>query len=327
MKYRPLGQNGPLVSALGLGCMSFGGSYGPATEAESLATLDAAYEAGITFYDTANIYGMGVSEEVLGRWMASRKPQIVLASKSGIDYGPPRQYRNDAPYMRQELEASLRRLGREQLDLYYVHRRDIRVPVEDLVETLGRFIDEGKIAGYGLSEVAPATLRRAHALLPCRAVQNEYSLWTRLPQLGLLQACAELGVAFVPFSPLGRGALTDRPPSPEHLPQTDFRKPNPRFVEPAFSANEGYLAGFRAYAARCGVPSATLAMAWIFDQGEGLFPIPGTRSAVHLAELVAGESLQLTDEMRHEIDRLLPVGFAEGDRYADTQIGGIERYC
>lgn len=327
MQKRQLGKGGPLVSAVGLGCMSFSGIYGITDEAESLATLDAALDAGIDFYDTANIYGMGVSETVIGKWLASRRPEIVLATKASIIPGPPRQIDNSEAHLRSELDASLRRLGREQVELFYIHRRDIRIPVEEVVGTLTRLIEAGKIASYGLSEVAPATLRRAHAVHPCRAVQNEYSLWSRQPELGLIQTCAELGVAFIPFSPVARGMLADRPLAPQTFGPGDFRKHNPRFVGEAFATNEARVARFRALAQEVGTATATLAMAWVLARGPHLIPIPGTRSAAHLAELAAAATLPLDADLLARIDRILPVGFAEGDRYADTQLLGVERYC
>lgn len=328
MEQRALGRIGPMVSSIGLGCMSFAGAYGQTSEDESFATLDAAYEAGVTFYDTANIYGMGRSEEILGRWMTSRKPQIVLATKASIIPGPPREINNADAYLRSELEASLKRLGVERVDLFYMHRRDPRVPVEDLVGTYKRLMDEGKIGGYGLSECSPTTLRAAHKEAPCMAVQSEYSLWTRQPELGMIQACDELGVAFVPFSPLGRGMLVDAVMPPEAYRQGDFRRRNPRFLLGAFEQNMALVEPFRAYAKARGVSTATLAMAWVLDQGERRFiPIPGTRSVGHLGELLASAHFQFTDEDRREIARLLPPGFAVGPRYSPDQTAGVEEYC
>lgn len=327
MQHRPLGALGPRVSALGLGCMSFGHSYGPTTRAESLATLDAALAAGVNFFDTANIYGMGLSEDVLGDWLASRGPEIVLATKAAIIPGPPRRFDNSAAHLRRELETSLKRLNRERVELFYLHRRDPGVPIEEVVGTLGQLIDEGKIGGYGLSEIAPSTLRRAHAERPCMAVQNEYSLWSRQPELGLVEACADLGVGFVAFSPLGRGSLTDRPPQPDALAEGDFRRMNPRFQPAAHAANEAWLRPFRAFARSRGLSTAALAIAWVKSRGPHIIALPGTRSAAHLAELVAGEALQLSAEDLAEIARLLPAGFAEGDRYGEAQMAAIERYC
>ncbi len=326
MQKRELGAGGPMVSAIGLGCMSFAGAFGPTTEAESLACLDAALETGMDFLDTANVYGMGVSETVIGRWLASRRPEVVIATKAAIVNGTPRSFDNSEAHLRSELEGSLKRLGREHVELFYIHRRDVRVPLEDVVGTLARLIEEGKIGGYGLSEVAPATLRRAHAVHPCRAVQNEYSLWTRQPELGLIRACKELGVAFVPFSPVARGMMGDTALTLDQV-QDGFRANNPRFVEPNFSANIAIIDGFRAYARARGVPTAQLALAWVLAQGPHLIPIPGTRSAAHLRELAGAAGLELTPEDMAEIDRLLPPGFAHGDRYSDDQIRGVERYC
>ncbi|GGH61002.1 aldo/keto reductase [Frigidibacter albus] len=326
MQKRELGAGGPMVSAIGLGCMSFAGAFGPTTEAESHACLDAALAAGMDFLDTANVYGMGVSETVIGRWLASRRPEVVIATKAAIVNGTPRSFDNSEAHLRSELEGSLRRLGREQVELFYIHRRDIRVPLEDVVGTLARLIEEGKIGGYGLSEVAPSTLRRAHAVHPCRAVQNEYSLWSRQPELGVIRACKELGVAFVPFSPVARGMMGDTALRLDQV-QDGFRARNPRFMEPNFSANTAIIDGLRAYARARGVPTAQLALAWVLAQGPHLIPIPGTRSAAHLRDLAGAGELELTPEDFAEIDRLLPAGFAHGDRYSDDQIRGVERYC
>jgi len=327
MKTRQLGANGPSVGAIGLGCMSLAGVFGETNEAESFACLDAAREAGIDFLDTANIYGMGRSEEVLGRWLADRKPQVTIATKASIVPGPPREIRNDEGHLRSELEASLKRLGRDHVELFYIHRRQQDIPVEDVAGTMARLIEEGKIGGWGLSEVAPSTLRRAHAVCPVMAVQNEYSLWTRLPDLGLIQTCKELGVAFVPFSPVGRGMLTDAPPRPEDFIDRDFRRTNPRFVEPNYSTNMALIDGFRTFARTRGWTTSAAALAWVLDRGEHLIPIPATRTAGHLAEWRGADKIRLTDEDRAEIDRLLPVGFAHGDRYDDAQTLTVERYC
>lgn len=327
MIQRQLGATGPKVSAIGLGCMSLAGVFGETTEAESLGCLDAALEAGIDFLDTANIYGMGRSETVLGKWLASRRPSVTIATKASIVPGPPRTIRNDADHLRAELEASLRRLGRDHVELFYIHRRQQDLPVEEVADTMSRLIDEGKIGGWGLSEVAPWTLRRAHAVCPVTAVQNEYSLWTRQPELGLIQACAELGVAFVPFSPIGRGMLTDAPPDPAGFIDRDFRRSNPRFVEPNFSANGRIIDGFRAFARSRGWTTAAAALAWVLDRGSHLVPIPATRTAAHLADWRGAETIRLSDADRAEIDRLLPVGFAHGDRYDDAQTLTVERYC
>lgn len=327
MKTRQLGAGGPQVSAIGLGCMSFGGIFGATSLAESLACLDAAWEAGIDFLDTANIYGMGVSESVMGEWLASRKRPVHIATKAAIVTSPTRRFDNSESHLRAELEGSLKRLGVDHVALFYIHRREQERPVEEVVQTLQKLIAEGKIGGYGLSEVSPGTLRRAHAVHPCRAVQNEYSLWTRQPELGMLQTCAELGTAFVPFSPLARGALGRENLQPGSFAPGDFRASIPRFQEPDWSLNLARINALRAHAADRGVSVPALAMAWVLDQGPHLIPIPGTRTALHLRDWAGAADLVLTDEDRVAIARLMPPGWAHGDRYGLDQAMTVERYC
>jgi aryl-alcohol dehydrogenase-like predicted oxidoreductase len=322
MKQRQLGANGPMVSEIGFGAMSLGGIFGDTTEAQSLACLDAMLDVGIDFIDTANIYGMGISETVLGKWLASRKPQLVLATKASYASGPPRHIDNSETHLRHELEASLRRLGRDHVELFYIHRREHSRPLDEVIGTLSRLIEEGKIGGYGLSEIAPYTLRAAHAIHPCRAVQNEYSLWTRQPELGVIQECERLGVAFIPFSPLARGMLGDVALA---QPDDGFRGSNPRFMEPNFSANTAKIDVFRAFCAARGWTTAGTALAWVLAQGPHLIPIPGTRKAENLREWV--QDIDLSADDLAEIERILPAGFAEGDRYGDHQLMAIERYC
>lgn len=326
MKQRQLGKHGPTVGAIGLGCMSFAGFFGEADDDDSMACMDAAIAAGIDFWDTANVYGMGRSERIVGRYLTETGATVVLATKASIDPGPPRRFRNDADHLRSELEASLERLGRDKVELFYIHRREQERPVEEVVETLAGFVNEGLIDGYGLSEVAPYTVRRAHAVHPCTAVQNEYSLWTRQPELGLIQTCKELGVAFVPFSPLARGLFSESAVDPDALAENDFRRAIPRFQEPNFSRNVARLEEFRGFCKMRGWTVAGAAMAWVLDQGDHLFPIPGTRTAEHLAEWSSADEIAFTDEDRATIERLLPVGWAWGDRYNDTQAVGPERY-
>ncbi|MDH2325665.1 aldo/keto reductase [Cereibacter sp. SYSU M97828] len=319
MDQRKLG--GRDIGAVGFGAMSFGGMFGATDEATSLACLDAAVDAGITHFDTANIYGMGLSETIIGKW---GRRDIHLATKCGIVSGPQRTVRNDEAYIRECLEASLRRLNRDHVDLYYIHRRQPEIPVEDLAGTMARLVEEGKIGGYGLSEIAPSTLRRAHAAHPVTAVQNEYSLWTRQPELGLIQACADLGVAFVAFSPLGRGMFGREPLKRDFKQGVDFRDTNPRFIEPNFGANLAAIAGFRDFCAARGRTVAGTALAWVLAQGDLIIPIPGTRTADHLGDW---QTSPLTAEELAEIARILPAGFAHGDRYSDQQMAFVERYC
>ncbi|KGB81205.1 aldo/keto reductase [Rhodovulum sp. NI22] len=327
MQKRRLGATGPEVSAIGLGCMSFAGFFGSTDEDASMDCMQAAVDAGIDFFDTANIYGMGRSENVVGRFLAESKARVTVATKVGIIPGPPRRFDNSADYIRSELEASLKRLGRDHVELYYIHRREAERPVEEVVETLATLIGEGLIGGYGLSEVAPSTVRRAHAVHPCMAVQNEYSLWSRLPEMGLLQACRELGVAFIPFSPLARGMLGEVPLDPEQMEPKDWRRTNPRFTQPNYGYNLAAVDGFRRFCRDRGWAVSAAALAWVLDKGEHLIPIPGTRSAAHLREWLGACDIALTKDDRAEIERLLPAGFAHGDRYSDAQIIGVERYC
>ncbi len=330
MHKRQLGTGGPEVSAIGVGCWSFAGAYGPTTEAESHDTLAAALDLGIDFLDTANVYGAGVSEKVIGSFIKDHPHKFTVATKAGIYRDPDtnvRSFNNSPEHLREALEKSLRHLGVDHVGLYYIHRREADRPIEDVMETLVRFKQEGKIGGIGFSEIAPFSLRRAHAVHPVMAVQSEYSLWTRSPELGVIQACKELGVAFVPFSPLGRGMFADTLPDPQSFGDGDFRNGNPRFVEPNFSCNIKALDAFRAFCKDCGVSPATVAIAWVLEQGDHLVPIPGTRSRQHLEQLAAGESLKLTPDDLAEIAKCLPPGFAYGDRYSDAQWPGAERYC
>lgn len=327
MQKRRLGQDGPMVGAIGLGCMSFGGMYGPTDEAESHATLKRALDLGVDHLDTAFIYGEGISETVIGSFMKANPGKFTIATKGGIIIGPPRGVDNSAAYLRTCLETSLKRLGVDHVELYYIHRRDHTVPIEDVVGTLKGFVEEGKIGAIGFSEIAPATLRRAHAVHPVAAVQSEYSLWVRQPELGVLQACEELGTAFVAFSPLGRGIFAREIPDPATFGKGDFRTRNPRFTEPRFSWNRGYVERFQAYAADHGHSPAALAVAWGLAKGEHIHSIPGTRTAAHLEELVAGAAIKLTPADIAEIEAILPPGFADGDRYSDAQYNSVERYC
>ena len=327
MQVRHLGADGPLVSAIALGCMSFAGFFGETDLKTSHRCLDAAVDHGITFLDTANVYGDGRSEEVIGSWKHPKKSDMVIATKAGIVRYPSAGVSNAPEHFQTELEGSLKRLGVEQVALYYAHRHDPEVPPEELAGTLGRLIDTGKIGGYGLSEVAPYTLRRAHAERPCRAVQNEYSPWTRLPELGLLQTTQALGVAFVPFSPLARGVLSEHPPKTSDMRPPDLRIQLPRFSDDNYPRNLAAIAPFRAYAHENGWTTAALALAWVLDQGPHIIPIPGTRTAEHLAEWANASDITLTDDHRAEIARLLPVGFAYGDRYGPNHIAYVERYC
>ncbi|PIB25666.1 aldo/keto reductase [Amylibacter kogurei] len=327
MKYRKLGKNGPKVSAIGLGCMSFAGFFGETDEATSHRCLDAALDHGIDFLDTAELYGMGLSENIIGSFLKQKPNAFKLATKGGIVIKPERRFDNSRAYLENALDGSMKRLGVDYIDLYYIHRREQDRPIEEVVETLKGFIDAGKIGGYGLSEISPTTLRRAHAVHPCTAVQNEYSLWTRLPDLGLIRTCAELGVAFVPFSPVARGMLTDAQPNPATMRDTDFRRTNPRFVEPNFSDNRAMIAKFSDWANDRGLTTSAAALAWLLHRGDHLIPIPATRYGENLAQWANAADISFSADDMAEIETILPAGWAYGDRYNDAQSVGPERFC
>jgi aryl-alcohol dehydrogenase-like predicted oxidoreductase len=327
MQKRKLGADGPLVGAVALGCMSFGGSYGQTDEAESHRTLARALELGVDHLDTSNIYGDGRAEEVIGSFIKGRPHRFRIATKGGIKRGPPRGFDNSPEYLRECLEGSLRRLGIEHVDLYYIHRRDQRIPIEDVVGTLIRLKEEGKIGAIGFSEISPASLERACKVHPVAAVQSEYSLWTRLPELGLIQACGRLGAALVAFSPLARGMFADKMPDPARFDEKDFRRANPRFAEPNFTYNKEKITQFNAYARDKGHSPAALALAWVLARAPHIIPIPGTRSPEHLEQDAAGADIVLTPKDMEEIEAILPVGFAHGPRYSDQQNIGPEGYC
>jgi len=328
MHKRKLGKHGPEVSAIALGAMSFGGFYGATSRAQSFATLDAAWAMGIDFLDTANIYGPYTSEAVIGAWQRDRGKRFKIATKGGIVIGAPRGTAdNSEDYLRGELEASLTRLNADKVELYYIHRRDWSIPIEAVTETLLTLKQEGLIGGIGFSEISPASLRLAAAVGPVDAVQSEYSLWTRLPELGMIQACAELGTAFVPFSPLGRGILSDVDLDPASFGPKDFRAPNPRFTGRNFRHNMNFVRAFRAFAEARGWTTTATAIAWTLQQGDHLIPIPATRSPAHLAEWQGADEITFSADDRAELARILPVGWAMGDRYSFQQLVGIERYC
>ena len=333
MQHRRLGQDGPSMQPLGIGAMSFSNFYGPTTEAQSHAILDAAVAAGVTHVDTSNVYGMGTSETVIGTYLKanpSARDHFSIATKGGITRnpnGPGNVFNNSPEHLQAELEGSLKRMGVEAVDLYYVHRRDASVPIEEVTETMAALVKSGKAKYIGFSEIAPTTLRRAHAVHPVAAVQSEYSLSTRSPEMGLLQTCAELGVALVAFSPVGRSFLTDTPLTYAAAQELPFLTHNPRFMQPNYDANIAAVAPFQALAAEIGMSTAGLAIAWVLAQGDHVIPIPGTRSLTHFAQLLEGAERTLTPEELATIARILPVGWAHGDRYSAAQWNGPERYC
>lgn len=330
MKMIGFGADGPMVSQFGIGAMSFAGIYGNATQAESHAVLDACRAAGVTHIDTSNVYGNGLSEQIIGAWFAQNpgaRADMHLATKAGITRDPDRPFNNDPDYLESSLDQSLTDLGVDHVDLFYVHRYDRKHSPEALGQTLKHLIDSGKTRAVGLSEVAPSTLRRVASECPVAAVQSEYSLSTRAPELGLVQTCAELGTTLVAFSPVGRAFLTDSPFTYEHAQSMPFTKNNPRFMQPNYAANVATTDKFRALAADMGCPAAALAIAWVMAQGDHVLPIPGTKNVAHLAELIRGTEITLSADDITRIEAVLPVGWAQGDRYSDVQWRGPERYC
>jgi len=311
------------VHPIGLGCMNLDHGYGPSvSEEQGARVLLAALDAGYDFFDTATLYGGGANEERLGRVLASRRRRFVLASKCGLEIvgadGQRQQIIDGRPEtLRRQCEASLRRLRTEVIDLYYLHRWDRRVPIEDSVGELSRMVERGWVRAIGLSEVSAPTLRRAHAVHPVAAVQSEYSLWTRNPEIAVLDACRELGVAFVAFSPVARGYLSDSPPDPAAFWERDIRRTMPRFAEPNWSANLTLLAPLRALAAELGCTTAQLALSWLLHRAPHLVAIPGTRSEAHLRDNFAAMQLQLDASTLQRLSAMLDGGRVHGERYGE----------
>ena len=330
MKKVTLGTNGREISQFGIGAMSFAGIYGNASLEESFAVMDAARAAQVTHIDTSNVYGAGRSEEILGAWFAanpSARDETTIATKAGITGDPEKRFNNAPDYLEAELDGSLKRLGIECVDLFYIHRREAERPIEEVAGTLAGLIAKGKTKAVGFSEIAPTSLRRASTEVQVAAVQSEYSLSTRLPELGLSQTCAELGASLVAFCPVGRAFLTDQPFSLERAQSMAFTKGNPRFIEPNYSENIKATAPFRALAGEMGEPAAALAIAWLIAQGDHVIPIPGTKSTAHLKELLRGTEISLSPADISAVESVLPLGWAHGDRYSSGQWVGPEMYC
>ena len=328
MQRRRLGAKGPEVSAIGLGCMGISASYGEPDREGGLATLRRALELGVTFFDTADAYGFGANEEVVGEALREHRDEVFLATKCGLVRGAPGQAlgRDGSPaHIRSACEASLRRLGVKTIDLYYLHRVDPNVPIEDSVRAMASLVQEGKIRHIGLSEVNPNTLRRAHAVHPITAVQSEYSLWTRDPEGGVLQACREMGIGFVPFSPLGRGFLTGNVRTLQGLPKEDFRRGLPRFSEGNFERNLVLADRLRELAATKGCTAAQLALAWVLAQGDNIVPIPGTKRPKYLEENVGALGVNLSPSDRDALDQLFTKEAVAGERYPPATASMVGR--
>ncbi|MFT3778882.1 MAG: aldo/keto reductase [Ottowia sp.] len=327
---RPLGTALPAVFPIGLGCMGMSEFYGPADDAESLATLAHALERGVQLFDTADTYGLGANEALLGRFIAdggrARRERMVLATKFGIVRASgayERRLDNSPAYIRAACEASLKRLGVERIDLYYCHRRDPAVPIEDVVGAMAELVAAGKVRALGLSEVSADTLRRAHAVHPIAALQSEYSLWTREPEREMLPLCAELGTAFVAYSPLGRAFLTGALDT-ARLAADDFRAHNPRFQGAAAQANTALVDALGDLARDWGLTSAQLALAWLLHRQPHVLPIPGTRRRARLDENVSAAAITLDAGQMARIQAVLDAHPVQGARYPDAGWAGVE---
>jgi len=325
MQYRRLGKSSLVVSALGLGCMGMSQSYGTPDDAESVATINHAIDRGITMLDTADMYGGGTNEELLAPVLAKRRNEVILATKFGNMRQPDGRFLgvNGRPeYVQQACEASLKRLKISTIDLFYLHRVDTGVPIEDTVGAMARLIDQGKVRYLGLSEAGAKTIRRAHATYPIAALQSEYSLWTRDPEGEILATCRELGIGFVPYSPLGRGILTGQVKSAEFGPK-DFRRMSPRFQGENFQKNLSLVTRVEEIAAEKRCTPAQLALAWVLAQGEDIVPIPGTKRRTYLDQNLGALDVSLSASDLRRIDEALPRGAAVGARYPDEYMNRL----
>lgn len=326
MERRKLGSQGLSVSAQGLGCMGMSEFYGPADEREAIATIQRALELGVNFLDTADMYGPFTNEELVGRAVKGNRERYVIATKFGNERRPDGSWVgiNGKPeYVKKACDASLRRLGVDYIDLYYQHRVDRTVPIEETVGAMAELVAAGKVRFLGLSEAGPQTIRRAHAVHPITALQTEYSLWAREVEEEILPTCRELGIGFVAYSPLGRGFLTGRFRSHEEIPDGDYRRFHPRFQPENLERNLKIVAAVERIAKERGVTPAQVALAWVHHQGQDVFPIPGTKRRRYLEENVAAFDLALTAAELEALSEAAPVGATAGDRYADMSNVGL----
>jgi len=328
LQQRSLGGDGLVVSALGLGCMGMSDFYGGRDEAEAIATIHRALDLGVTFLDTADMYGVGANEELVGRAIRDRRDAVVLATKFGNVRGADGAFLGidgRPAYVQQACEASLRRLGVETIDLYYQHRVDPKTPIEETVGAMARLVEQGKVRRLGLSEAAPATIRRAQAVHPIAALQTEYSLWSRDPEDDILPTCRELGIGFVAYSPLGRGFLTGQITRFDDLDPDDSRRNQPRFQGENFQKNLDLVARVREIAREKGCTPGQLALAWLLARGEDIVPIPGTKRRTYLEENVGALDVALTPEDLARIDAVAPRGAASGERYPAQALQSVNR--
>jgi len=328
MKTRKLGANGPEVSAIGLGCMGMSAFYGGSDEAQSTSVIHRALDLGITLFDTAEMYGPHTNEVLVGKALRDRRDQAFIATKFGINYNADRtklMIDGSPANVRRAIEGSLQRLGVDHVDLYYLHRVDPDTPIEDTVGAMAELVKEGKVRFLGLSEAAPDTLRKAHATHPITALQTEYSLWSREPEDELFAVVRELGIGFVPYSPLGRGFLSGDIKSTDDLDADDFRRSNPRFMGENFQKNLDLVEAVKAIASDKGITAAQLALAWVLAQGDDLIPIPGTRRIATLEQNAAAVDVVLTPEDLARIEAVFPKGAATGHRYAEAARAALNR--
>jgi aryl-alcohol dehydrogenase-like predicted oxidoreductase len=326
METRTLGDQGLEVSAIGLGCMGMSEFYGTADEQNGIQTIQRAVDLGVTFLDTADMYGPFTNEKLLGKALHGRRDQVVVATKFGNEREPDGTMVgiNGRPeYVRQACHDSLERLGIDHIDLYYQHRVDPDVPIEETVGAMGELVDEGKVRHLGLSEAAPETIRRAHDEHPITALQTEYSLWSRFPEDEILPTVRELGIGYVAYSPLGRGFLTGRFEEPEDIPADDWRSNNPRFQGENFYNNLELVEAVEDLAADKGVSPAQLALAWLLHQGDDIVPIPGTTKTKHLTENAAAADVDLTDEELEQLDEIAPPEAPAGKRYPERGMASV----
>jgi aryl-alcohol dehydrogenase-like predicted oxidoreductase len=319
MKMRKLGRNGPQLSAIGLGCMGMSAFYGGRDTNESVRTLHRAVELGVTFFDTADTYANGANEELVGRELKAVRDRVFIATKFANTWGPNGErtgISGKPDYVRSACDASLKRLGVDVIDLLYQHRVDPNTPIEDTVGAMAGLVKAGKVRFLGLSEAAPATIRRAHDVHPITALQTEYSLWSREPEAEILQLLRDLGIGFVPYSPLGRGFLTGQIKSVDDLDRDDWRRTSPRFQGAAFDANLALIGKIGEIAKTKGCTPGQLALAWVMAQGDDVIPIPGTKKVSYLEENIAAADIVLTQADLAAIDAALPAGAASGERYA-----------
>lgn len=327
MKTRTLGRQGFEVSALGLGCMGMSDFYAGRDEIEAIATIERALDHGVTLLDTADMYGDGANEELVGRVVRGRREWVQVATKFGITKNTDgsRGVNGRPDYVRQACDASLKRSGLDVIDLYYQHRVDPDVAIEETVGAMAELVIAGKVRFLGLSEAAPETIRRAHAVHPITAVQTEYSLWTRDPEAAVLPTVRELGIGFVPYSPLGRGFLTGQFRTPDDIPVDDYRRGSPRFQGEAFAANLRLVDAVGELAREKGCTAAQLALVWVLAQGEDIVPIPGTKRRHYLDDNLGALDVTLTAEDLARIDEIVPVGAASGERYPAATMRSVNR--